>query len=210
MHMICLLIVKLAKLQTNGSEKWKIRVDNLLSAALTTFFPKQYGYNVMQEIACESLGTCNRDMICYKGLLSWWLVYTAQLVPYTFSQILPKLRASASAAAKTCTGGSSGNGCGIAWVLQKNVGTTGMEEDLSALGVFSANLFTFTNNRVPLSSSTGGKSKSDPGAGTSDPSADPKFATPRRITTADRVGAGILTAIIVSTILGTTIFMFRD
>jgi mannan endo-1,6-alpha-mannosidase len=174
------------------------------------FFPEKYGYNIMEEVSCEPIATCDRNMKTYKGFLSWWLVYTAQLVPHSIDQILPKLRASAEAAAKTCSGGNSGNGCSVEWVLQKFSGTTGMEEDMAALGVFSANLFTFIDNKVPLSSSTGGTSKSDPSAGTSDTSSSFRPEVIRPITTADRASGGILTALLVSTILATIFFMIRD
>jgi mannan endo-1,6-alpha-mannosidase len=185
-------------------------VDNLLSATLAMFFPKEYDYNIMEEIACEPLVTCDRNMRCYKGFLSWWLAYTAQMVPYTYSQIIPKLQTSATAAAKTCTGGSDGNGCGISWVLQKNVGTTGMEEDMSVLGVLTANLIAFANHKVPLSLSTGGTSQSDPTAGESDPSASYNAAAIAPITTGDRVGAGILTALFIGGWIAGTIWMTRD
>jgi mannan endo-1,6-alpha-mannosidase len=153
----------------------------------------------MQEVACEPLNTCDRNMICYKGFLATWLAFTALVAPYTYPDILPKLQYSGQAAGKACTGGSDGTQCGITWVTGKFDGNTGLEEEMAVLGAFSANMIAF-QPAPPLTSSTGGNSQGDPNAGLGDSSSD--TTTSMTITTADRAGAGVVTALFMSGWLG--------
>jgi hypothetical protein len=66
-------------------------------------------------------------------------------------------------------------------------------QQMTALSVVGANLI--DSSMVPLTADTGGKSASDPNAGTSAP-IFPHDEFPE-ITTADRAGAGILTVLVV-------------
>jgi mannan endo-1,6-alpha-mannosidase len=196
-------------LQTNGSSQWKERLDGLLKPTFQIFFPSQYGNNVMSEISCESASNCDRNSICFKGFLSTWLAFTAILAPYTMGEILPKLQASAQAAAKQCSGGSDGEHCGIRWYQTTWDGTNGLEQQMAALGVFSANMIAFMNTQ-PLTSTTGGTSKSDPNAGLTgnSPTTPGEQLTP--ITTADRAGAGIITAIFLTGWVGMVSWMVLE
>ena len=70
---------------------------------------------------------------------------------------------------------------------------------MSALSVIGANLI--TSNMAPLSESTGGSSKSNPGAGSG--STDQSRPKPLpKITTKDRAGAGILTFLVCCVVVG--------
>lgn len=168
-----------------------------MKTTFQTFFPKKYGNNVMSEVSCEPNMKCDRNQDCFKGFLASWLTTMAEIVPYTHDQIIPKIQASAEGAAKQCSGGKDGTQCGRRWYQSNWDGSTSMESDMSALSVFSSTMITYKkNDQGPLTSETGGDSKSDPNAGGGDkdgPSPD-KLAP---ITTADRAGAGILTVLFV-------------
>jgi mannan endo-1,6-alpha-mannosidase len=193
--------VNLIKIQTNGASKWQEGVDGLLNTTWRTFFPSKYGGNVMSETACETISTCDRNQICYKGFLSTWLALTTVLAPYTSSDILPKLQGSAAAAAAACSGGTDSDHCGIRWYQPKWDGTSGLEQQMATTAVFAANLVAFSqqNNHkktsaAPLTSQNGGNSKGNPNAGLSD-SQGTDQPTQIAIGTADKVGAGIVTAV---------------
>jgi mannan endo-1,6-alpha-mannosidase len=103
---------------TNGAEPWGTRVQEILDGAFFLFFPQEYGGNIMSEFQCEpngAQGNCNNDQSSFKAYLSRWLAVTSLLVPGTAAQIMPKLQASAEAAAKQCVGGSTGQQCGRRW-----------------------------------------------------------------------------------------------
>lgn len=117
------------------------------------------------------------------------------LVPETADQIKPKLQASAQAAAQGCTGNNNQT-CGIKWYTDKWDGTTGMEQEISATNVFLANLVPFGGIDGPVTSNTGGDSKSDPNAGSGSGGDSDKNKT-KPITNGDKAGAGILTTIFV-------------
>ncbi|RLL95952.1 hypothetical protein CFD26_106204 [Aspergillus turcosus] len=175
---------------TNGTEpKWETAVDGLLNRTFDIFFPAAYGGNIMSEVACEPIESCNDNEILFKGLVTSWLAFTALLVPSTYDRILPKLQGSAVAAADTCTGNGN-NSCGVRWYTKKWDGWTGMEEEISVADVLSVNLIT-TKHRGPVTATTGGNSTSDPSAGTGDTSGETVPVS--NITTGDKAGASLLT-----------------
>lgn len=103
---------------TNGAEPWGSRVQKILDGTFFLFFPQEYGGNIMTEFQCEpngAQGNCNNDQSSFKAYLSRWLAVTSLLVPDTATQIMPKLQASAEAAAKQCIGGTTGQKCGRRW-----------------------------------------------------------------------------------------------
>lgn len=156
------------------------------------FFPESNG-GIFEEVTCEPREICNDNEILFKGLVSSWLSFTALLVPSTYNTILPKLQTSATAAALSCTGNNN-NTCGVRWYQSKWDGWTGMEEEISATNIFVANLIPFIN-RAPVTSITGGNSTSNPTAGLGGP--NPGQEQLAQITTGDRAGAGIVTALFV-------------
>lgn len=156
----------------------------------------------MSETACEPVNTCDRNQICYKGFLSTWLAITTLLVPYTRDEILPKLQDSAKAAAASCSGGDDGDHCGVRWYQSKWDGTSGLEQQMATTAVFSANLVAFEQQSnhpdspdAPLTSQSGGNSTSNPSAGLSDSQGNDQSSSQITIGTADKVGAGIVTAV---------------
>lgn len=147
----------------------------------------------MTEITCEAIERCDRNQITFKAYFSSWLAFMTTIVPGTFDLVMPKLKTSATAACKTCTGLSDGAHCGIKWYTQTWDGTFGLEQQMAVLGVLNANLVPF-KNQAPFTANTGGISVGNPSAGTNGSTEVPQLDN---ITTGDRAGAGILTIIFV-------------
>jgi mannan endo-1,6-alpha-mannosidase len=150
---------------TNGAAKWKSALDGLLNTTLSTFFSN----DIMVEVACESAGSCTTDMKALKSFTARWLAATTQLAPYTSSLILPKLTASAQAAAAHCGDGSS---CILKWTDSSlNGEDSGLGEEMSALAVVSALLVgqvgweatVATGGVVPSNSTIGSNSTTSSG-----------------------------------------------
>ncbi|OAX77967.1 hypothetical protein ACJ72_07728 [Emergomyces africanus] len=177
---------------TNGSEKWKKRVQGIIDGLGVFFYENT---NIMFEVACERKGNCQTDQLSFKSYLARWMAATTQVAPFTADQLMPKLRASAIAAAKVCTAGVDGNLCSLKWTAGQYEGTTGVGQQMAALEVVQSNLV--PTKPPPLSNTTGGTSKGDPSAGYRKGDVIPEIAT-RLITTGDRVGAGIVTLLLVA------------
>ncbi|KAL1970207.1 hypothetical protein VTN77DRAFT_5367 [Rasamsonia byssochlamydoides] len=178
---------------TKGSEIWKTRLEGILKGA-EVFFSNEVP-NVMTEITCEPKGLCNVDQRSFKAYLSRWMAGTVRLAPFTSDVIMPKLRASAQAAALQCNG--PGNACGLRWIDGAQYdGSTGVGEQMSAMEIFQANLIDTVHG--PVTNNTGGTSKGDDNAGTGSDSEEDSFGQEERvITVADRAGAGVATVIVV-------------
>ncbi|KAJ5771429.1 uncharacterized protein N7511_003480 [Penicillium nucicola] len=188
--------------QTNGTtqDQWLTAVNGLLNKTFDTFFLTG---NVIEDFNCEPSETCNDNEILFKGLTSSWLALTAVLVPSTFDTVLAKLQTSGAAAAASCTGHNNGT-CGVRWYKSEYDGWLGMEEEISATNVFLANMINF-NTQAPVTSTTGGNSTSNPTAGEDD--SDATSGKQTVITTGDRAGAGILTAVFIAGWIGLMGFM---
>ncbi|KAI5306330.1 hydrolase 76 protein [Ascosphaera pollenicola] len=176
---------------TNGDAKWGARVQGLL-AGLHTFFVSET--NVMHEVTCEYSNNCLVDQRSFKAYLARWLAATTQIAPFTAGEIMPKLQASAYAAAKACSGGQNGRMCGLRWTTGTHDGYDGIGEQMAALEVIQSNLVPL--KEVPYTSYTGGTSKGDPTAGIGGGS-KPALVDFSKITPADSTGAAILTAIVI-------------
>jgi mannan endo-1,6-alpha-mannosidase len=171
-----------------------------LNATFNNFFLTG---GIIEDYYCEPAETCNNNEILFKGLTSSWLALTALLVPSKFDSILAKLQTSGQAAAASCTGHNNGT-CGVQWYKSTWDGWMGMEEQISATKVFTANLINF-NTTAPVTSTTGGNSTSNPTAGEDDTDGSNQMRT--TTTTADKAGAGIVTAIFVAGWIGLMSFM---
>ena len=102
-----------------------------------------------------------------------------------------KLQASAMAAAQQCSGGSTGTMCGQKWTDGEAWdGTSGIGQQMSALEVIQSNLI--KNNTPPVTAVTGGTSKGNPAAGSSE--TVPPGTVTTQITLAERISAGFVTA----------------
>ena len=154
----------------------------------------------MYEVACEGPGTCNTDNRSFKAYLSRWMAATTKLAPFTYDLIMSRLRASAAAAALQCSGGPNGETCGVKWTEgAKWDGATGVGEQMSALEVIQSNLITKVVG--PVTDSTGGTSKGNPSAGSGGTSRPPGLSA-NTVTKKDRVGAGLLTSLVLIGVIG--------
>ena len=175
------------------SDEWKERLDGLLKHAVGKFFKDKVAF----EQQCEPRGDCNNDQRSFKGYLLRFLAATAQLAPHTADTILPLLRASGEAAAKSCEGsppadqfrGMPGTACGQDWLKGKFDDIAGVGEQMNGLAGVQYTLV--EGAKEPATADKGGTSKSDPGAGEDSVH---KFDS-RPITAGDRAGAAILTAL---------------
>ncbi|KAG4416394.1 hypothetical protein IFR04_010440 [Cadophora malorum] len=179
---------------TNQSSTWQARLEGLLNS--TDIFFKD---GVMYEQACEpvnTVGTCDTDQQSFKAYLSRWMAATAKLVPAYHDTIMALLKTSASAAAAQCSGGTDGVTCGEHW-YQSYDGLYGLGQQMSALSVVQSMLI----DEAPalVTNSTGGTSQGNVNAG-SKSSSSSEVITPA--TSGDRAGAGILTALVISGLLG--------
>ena len=183
----------------------------MLDATLDEFFPKQYGNNTMSELGCEPQLKCDGNSACFKGILSNSLTFAITIVPGEDTKILPKLKGSAAAAAKQCSGGSDGKTCGQRWYQPNWDGSSGLEQQISALSVISGSLVTGPGSSAPKSSNSGGTSQSDPNAGTGSGNGgsggNSKGPELKPITPGDRAGASILTVVFLAGWIGGTVWL---
>ena len=155
--------------------------------------------DVMFEMTCEANEKCNADQRSFKAYLARWMAATTKLAPFTYEPIMKRIRTSALAAARQCTGGKDGTTCGIKWTQPNWDGTTGLGQQMTALEIFQSNLITLVAD--PVTNTTGGTSKGNPSAGTGG-DVVPIGVYRGKINTGDRVGAGFLTALILISVLG--------
>jgi mannan endo-1,6-alpha-mannosidase len=184
---------------TNGDPVWEARVNGLLKG-IDVFFPNN---NIMVEVACENDGKCNVDQHSFKAYLSRWMAATTKMAPFTYDAVMAKLASSAQAAAAQCSGGDNGRKCGLKWTQGSTWdGSDGVGQQMAALEVIQSNLIHQVAG--PVTNATGGTSKGNPAAGAK--SSDTTLPTSAR-TTGDRVGAGFLTAVVLSILVGTLWWM---
>ncbi|KAB8277423.1 glycosyl hydrolase family 76-domain-containing protein [Aspergillus minisclerotigenes] len=183
---------------TNGDEKWLKRVNGLLESTFATFFPSTYGGNVLSEVACEPIMSCDRNQLGFKGYTAMWLAHTAILVPSTAERITPKLQGSAEAIAKQCSGESE-NLCGETWGKDTWDGMKGLEVQMAALGGITSNLM-LLESKSPQTIDTNPDAAEHHIDNNENSSKDPTKSKP--IETADRAGAWILTVMIAAGAIG--------
>lgn len=158
----------------------------------------------MWEIECEGQGNCDTDQLSFKSYLARWMAKTAEVAPFTYDYVLPRLQASAQGAAQACTGGNNGTQCGFHWYTGNYDGDTGAGQELDALEVMQALMIQFETKGI-VSNSTGGTSQSNPHAGTGASSASDTPSNVLHITTADRGGAWFLTVFFILATLGAAV-----
>ncbi|WEW59206.1 glycoside hydrolase family 76 protein [Emydomyces testavorans] len=188
---------------TNGDEVWRERVQGIVDGLHTFFYNKT---DIMFEVTCEPKGNCLVDQRSFKAYLARWMAATVQLAPFTRDLIMPKLRASAMAAAKACTGGDNGATCGLKWTTGQFDGSIGVGEQMAAMEIFQSNLIGSVN--PPVSADSGGTSKGDPSAGVGGKGESEEEL--RHITLADRAGAGVVTALLMMGIVGGSYFAISE
>jgi mannan endo-1,6-alpha-mannosidase len=194
--------------QTNGSDIWKTRTEGILDAAIEFFTDNQTG--VFVEMACETLNppTCNTDMLSFKAYLSRWMAAATQMAPFIYPKVMAALKKSAAAAALQCSGGQNGRMCGLMWTKGATWdGSSGVGQQMAALEVIISTQI--SQVKGPVTNSTGGTSlgNSNAGAGSTGTAAG---LTESPTTTGDRAGAGILTALMLVSMIGGCGWMLID
>lgn len=188
---------------TEGDSVWRERTQNILDTANAAFFNE----SIMYERACEPVNTCQVDQRSFKGYLARWMAASTQMAPFTYDAVMPRLRASAEAAAQTCTGGDDGAACGLKWAGKQWQGEEDVGLQIAALEVIQSTLITRVD--PPVTDDTGGTSQGNPGGGMHHPEPKPGSLT-MDITTGDRAGAGILTGVVSLVVIGSTGWMIWD
>ncbi|OBT66287.1 hypothetical protein VE03_04390 [Pseudogymnoascus sp. 23342-1-I1] len=121
---------------TAGSSLWRERTQGLLVRTNEWFFtPFPNATDVMYEVPCERLGTCNYDMLSFKAYLSRFMWATSKIAPFTAPAIGRVLRASAAGAAAACDGSETGELCGQKWYTGTSEGVFGPGQQMAALEV---------------------------------------------------------------------------
>jgi mannan endo-1,6-alpha-mannosidase len=139
-------------------------------------------------------------MYSFKAYLTRWLAATTKVAPYTYDLIMPKLAASATAAALQCNGGANGRMCGLSWSKGADWdGTQGVGQQMAAMSAVFVNLLPLESVAPPVTNQTGGTSVGNPNAGAQSV-ANPAAITPA--TTGDKAGAGIVTTLILVSATG--------
>lgn len=167
---------------------------------------------IMFEAACEPYpGGCGVDSLTFKSFTLRWMAVTAQLVPELADTIWPLIESSAKGAAGQCDGGDTGNTCGYHWNTTTWDGTSGVGQQMSALAPIQASMIPLKNLKAPLTLATGGTSKGDPDAGTTSDGEETNInpEATREITTGDKAGAGIVTALLLAGTLGGTYWLVK-
>ncbi|ODV85600.1 glycoside hydrolase family 76 protein [[Candida] arabinofermentans NRRL YB-2248] len=158
---------------------------------------------IIYERQCEVSGTCNNDQRSFKSIFSRCLGLTAKLVPDYHDQIMTIITASAKGAAISCSGGSDGHTCGQNWGYGSWDGWYGLGEQISALEVMQNLLIDEFD--APYTMEKGGSSNIDYSSGQ-----DATTSTNVNEITVikkDKVGAGIVTAIVSFVLIGLGVWM---
>ncbi len=157
----------------------------------------------MFEAACEPYGTCDNDQLAFKGLFARFIYASSKWLPDLWTQAQPYMQASAEAAAQQCDGTAdyltnNPTACGFQWTNGTIWDHTwGWGQQFDALEIIQGQLI--EESSPPVTDKTGGISHGDPSAGTGgDFVPGPPILT-EPITTADKAGAGILTAFVMIT-----------
>lgn len=200
---------------TNASAIWEARVAGLVNRTSVYFFNN----SVMYEPSCEPQSTCDTDELSFKTYLMRWMAGTIQVAQFTYDTLYPLMLASAKAAALQCDGtattsagfkGISGTACGSHWVDGSTWdNSNGVGQQMAGLAaVFYSQVKNF-NVSGPVTTVSGGTSTGDASAGTTTTDTSSTTAL-SAITTSDRVGAGIVTTLILAAVLCASFFMIRD
>lgn len=185
---------------TNASSIWEDRVSKLIISAKYYFFEN----DIMYESACQNSNNCNNDQRSFKSIFSRMLSLTTKVAPFTKDTLTPLLYTSAKAAGQSCSGGSDGHTCGLNWQKNGWDGMYGLGEQMSALEVINSLLF--DERPAPYTQYNGGSSVGDVNAGLNATTRN-VLENDLNISSGDRAGAAIVTAIILSILLGGSIWM---
>ncbi|KAL6942203.1 mannan endo-1 [Hanseniaspora vineae] len=191
---------------TNGSSVWETRVTQLLDGAVSAFFNED---GIMYEQQCQASKSCNNDQRSFKTLFSANMGYVSVMAPFTASTVDPLIISSATAAAGSCDGGYDGVTCGMNWFNATNDGYYGLGEQMCALSVIQTLLV--HDVAAPYQLSTNdymAQGNSEAGLSTTSSNNEASLLNAKLdISHGDRVGASIITAVILLILITGSISM---
>lgn len=196
-----LLASSLTSRQTND-DVWLTRTQGLLRKLEKAFFKD----GAITDQVCEASDQCYKDANdpLFKGLTMSWMMDIALLIPSLKQEILGYIQSTAEAAGESCTG-RSGAACG-GRLYGKYDGQASMENQITGVEVFSSAMLKFLKeDAVPVNVNSGGNSSSTAKPGGED--TDASLPVYSKITTGDKAGAGILTAIFITGLIGMAAFL---
>lgn len=188
---------------TRGDKVWLSRAESIWNRAKIFFHDDK----VMYEAACQPRNTCNNDQRCFKGIFSAFLGHTALFIPSLTDEIMDRLRTSAAAAAQSCSGGSDGHTCGLNWFYGGWDGVWGLGEQISALQVIQTTRV--LTKPKPVTLHHGGTSNGSSNAGLGPSKLHSLLGDDSDITSGDRAGAGIATAVCLVFLIVVGIWMLK-
>lgn len=115
------------------SKTWSTRAQKLLKGGNWYFSPYENATDIMYEGGCEGYERCTVDMSTHKAVLSRFMWQSIQMMPSLRKDVERKMRASAKAAAKSCTGGDDKRTCGLKWYTGGYDGNPGLGQQMNAL-----------------------------------------------------------------------------
>ncbi|CCC09625.1 hypothetical protein SMACR_03657 [Sordaria macrospora] len=189
---------------TEDAEKWGKPLTGLVNRTLEFFFPK----GVMVERACELSDRllCNVDQHSFKGYLLRSLATAALMAPDLVREpIIKTFKTNIEGVIDSCLADGT---CGYRWNVGKydgDVDNGPAGQGMSALAAFSTYLITEEQAvfKPLVTNSTGGESRGNPNAGEKPAT----LLSMSELTGKDKAGAGVLTAFVVCSILGTYFFL---
>lgn len=132
------------------------------------------------------------------------LATIAQVAPFTSDKIQPLLLQTAKSVVSQCSGGGNGHMCGFQWASGQFSGRATAGTQMSSLGAVLSVLVARERIPPPVTESTGGTSKGNPGAGFG---SQPKAQELAPITTGSKVAAGFLTLFFLASLGGIQTWM---
>ena len=152
-------------IQTKNST-WQDTSKSFINAMDDNFFKRD---GVMTEPVCEPDGSCDNVIVpAIQGLAAQWLGATLRVVPYNIPALSNKIRSSAQAAARQCSGGKDNQtACGMDWTIPESDGEYGLGQELSAMNVIVANLRAKSAGTSNTTSSNSSTTAASGAAGTS-------------------------------------------
>ncbi|KAK0637060.1 glycosyl hydrolase family 76-domain-containing protein [Bombardia bombarda] len=191
----------------DAQSTWRDRLTRLMNRTIDVFFYT----GPMVEVSCEldDRIMCKTDMLSFKGYAHRWMANTAQLAPFSHDVILGALKTSTAAAARSCAGGDYGRQCGFRWTTGGYDGLTGAGQAMSALAALTSLLVDEDDVGGPVTNGTGGTSRGDADAGR-DPNPDLGREVLGPVRIRDRVGAGVLTFLVMMGLVGAMVWMCSE
>jgi mannan endo-1,6-alpha-mannosidase len=123
-----------------AASTWAQRTEGLLQGSRSFFSPYDNATNIMYEHACETVERCNVDMKSFKGYLSRFMYASALMMPSISAAVNELLSATATAAAKACSGGQDSATCGQKWYVGGFDGSVGLGQQMCALETVQGHL----------------------------------------------------------------------